>query len=183
MSSRINWNRKAVQVLDTINDDREVQYARADGRSDAWKRLRAQYQHPRYVVQVLTDDGVVVMDNQGMGGRIRHLSQRGIGSVTPDARSSQRSVNLTAAYIGGGKPGDHDYLYGASDNDLATDENYWPNLRLAGEPFDLVELIDVPEALAHDLLAQGTSQQVFSDGYDAAFAAAPYAGEIIGGDE
>jgi len=45
--------------------------------------------------------------------------------------------------------------------------------------FALVELRDVPEDIAEALEKQGTSEQYYADGYEAARAAEPYVGETI----
>jgi hypothetical protein len=77
-------------------------------------------------------------------------------------------VKLVVAYIGDG------YLYGASSSSYASDPSYWRQLQLDREPFALHYAHRVPKKLAEELEAQGTSEQQFSDGYDAANAAAPY---------
>ena len=78
---------------------------------------------------------------------------------------------LVAAYIGDG------YLYGASDAPHAFSPDYWALDE--GEAFELVELVGVPDDLARRLLAHGTTEQDFSDGYEAARAAEPYRGEVV----
>ena len=54
------------------------------------------------------------------------------------------------------------------------DPHYWLTLRLEHEPYALYEAYEVPRQLALDIEAQGTSDQVFSDGYTAMRAIARY---------
>jgi len=82
----------------------------------------------------------------------------------------QKTKTLYAALIGDG------YLYGATEDSLGSSatNSYWMGLRLDREPFEIFKLSRVPEDLAEKLIVQGTSDQEFSDGYDATRAAAPY---------
>jgi len=76
-------------------------------------------------------------------------------------------MDLIALYIG-------DYLAGATDDlDRGWSDSFWP-LEMREDDYSLVMLQDVPEDIAEQLLAQGTSEQWYDDGYDAASAAAPY---------
>ena len=79
--------------------------------------------------------------------------------------------DLYAAMVG--SP-DFDSLYGASDDSQAAYVDYWLQLKLDREPFQIVSLEKVPRELAEKLLAQGLRDQAFSDGYQAAKAAEPY---------
>jgi len=77
---------------------------------------------------------------------------------------------MVVAVIGDG------YVYGATEvesSDTAYNPRYWMQLRLDHEPHALYEAV-VPPDLADKLEAQGTSEQVFSDGYEAMNAVAPY---------
>jgi hypothetical protein len=85
---------------------------------------------------------------------------------------------MAAMYIEDG------YLYGASADPAAWGDSYWMmHLKEDVERWDLVELKGVPADLARKLEDQGTGAQWFSDGYEAANAAAPYAGDMIDGYE
>lgn len=87
-----------------------------------------------------------------------------------------KTRNLIAAYIGDG------YLYGASGYWGADTPRYWPGVR-DEEGFALVELKDVPLEIAERLCAQGVQgEQCYSDGYEAARAAAPYVAGVIYGE-
>jgi len=71
----------AIEVIDTLNDDRQVKYMRADGKGrERYEKLYEQYgngrEGRRYVVQALDADGEVIMDNQGMGGTLRVFAPR-----------------------------------------------------------------------------------------------------------
>lgn len=83
-----------------------------------------------------------------------------------------KTRNLIAAYIGDG------YLYGASGNPMAELPLYWAEVACE-EGFTLIELRGVPELVADALEKQGTSEQYYADGYEAARAAEPYVGETI----
>lgn len=86
-----------------------------------------------------------------------------------------KTRNLIAAYIGDG------YLYGASGYWGADTPRYWPGVR-DEEGFALVELKGVPLEIAERLCAQGVQgEQYYSDGYEAARAAAPYVGKTVWG--
>ncbi len=81
-------------------------------------------------------------------------------------------VNLLARYIG-------DYLSSAelASNPNAYYEKYWPDYYEDGYSEDENETIllsNVPEDIADNLLKQGTSDQYYSDGYEAANIAAKY---------
>jgi hypothetical protein len=69
----------AVEVYDKLNDKMPV-HVRADGRGKSqFDRYISQYgsRHDQYVVQALDIDGDVVVDNQGgKGGEIRHFPKR-----------------------------------------------------------------------------------------------------------
>ncbi len=82
-------------------------------------------------------------------------------------RASSGGVDLVIAYYG-----DH-ALFGATRRG-GSNPRYWIGLRLEHEPHSLYWARGVPEKLAAELEAQGTSDQEFSDGYTAARAAAPY---------
>jgi hypothetical protein len=84
-----------------------------------------------------------------------------------------RTVNMYAMYIGDG------YLAGATTDHNGDDPYYWPPEMREGDDWEIAELNRVPQDLAEQLEVQGTSDQYFSDGYDAANAAAPYAGDTI----
>jgi len=84
-----------------------------------------------------------------------------------------RGVDMVALYIGDG------YLAGASTSDRAYSISYWPSDMWDGDDWELAELNNVPPELAQQLEDQGTSDQFFSDGYEAANAAADYAGDSI----
>lgn len=73
-------------------------------------------------------------------------------------------IDLYARYIG-------DYL--AYAEFAVDDENYWPDY-YSEEEDETILLVGVPTELAEKLAKQGTSEQYFSDGYEAASAAAPY---------
>ena len=103
-------------------------------------------------------------------GRFRVSTLKGKARV-------RKNKTLVAAYIGDG------YLYGASDDDNAAGSGYWINLSLDEDTrrdgWELVELNNVPDDIAQKLIDQGTSDQWYDDGYDAAQAAAPYVGETV----
>lgn len=81
--------------------------------------------------------------------------------------------DLIAAYIADG------HLYGASDHWFADNPRYWLTVR-DEEGFTLIELKDVPLEIAERLCAQGVQgEQYYSDGYEAARAAAPYVGRTL----
>jgi hypothetical protein len=69
--------------------------------------------------------------------------------------------------------GDH-AVYGASDNERADSPRFWQQLLSDGEPFALFHAHDVPEEIASDLIAQGTQEQAFHDGYTAFHAVQRY---------
>lgn len=101
----------------------------------------------------------------GGPGHAGHRASR--GSKQP---IDEGTVPMVVAVIADG------YVYGASEtesSDTAEDPRYWLQLRLDREPYALFRAT-VPSKLADDLEAQGTSDQVFSDGYEAMRAAAPY---------
>ena len=79
---------------------------------------------------------------------------------------------------------DDGYLYYASDvedpgNPYSPD--FWP--MYSGDDYyrnwDLAELTSVPDDIAEKLLVQGTSDQWYDDGYDAADAALPYVSTTV----
>lgn len=89
------------------------------------------------------------------------------------AQIQAETMDLLARYIADG------YLSAAemADTPNATSERYWADYY--SEDYDqnkgeTVSLKNVPMEIASRLLVQGTSEQVFSDGYEAANAAAPY---------
>ena len=100
-------------------------------------------------------------------------------AMNESARHTQRElaegggVDMVALYIGDG------YLAGASTHNRANDIDFWRHLTSDGHEWELAELNRVPPELAQQLEDQGTSDQYFSDWYDAANAAADYAGELI----
>ncbi len=75
-STPIPKSATAVQVLDTLNGDREIQYRRLDGKSDQWVAALHRYKAPRHVVQLLTNEGAIVGDNQGSNGTVRIFNER-----------------------------------------------------------------------------------------------------------
>jgi len=83
--------------------------------------------------------------------------------------------DLIACYIS------DNYLYGVSDSELADSDRYW--LSLEGEDmYCRVRLEDVPDDIAQRLLdysAGNCGAEPFSDGYDAATAAAPYVKTVL----
>ena len=71
------------------------------------------------------------------------------------------------------------YLHGAADvNEPGDpyDPSFWP---MYYGNWDLVALTNVPEDVAEKLLVQGTSDQWYGDGYDAANAALPYVSTTV----
>jgi len=74
---------------------------------------------------------------------------------------------------------DDGYLHYASDVEGPGNPyspEFWP--MYSGDDYyrnwDLVELTSVPDDIAKKLIAQGTSEQWYADGYEAASAAGPY---------
>src|SRR5690606_25681092 len=108
--------------------------------------------------------------------RVRQLSRPlpGGSSFVESARM-ERTKNLIAAYIGDG------YLYGVEDHPRASLPSYWMDVQYE-DRFVLVELRDVPEDVALALENQGLPGQVYTDGYEAARAAAPYVAGVIYGE-
>ena len=103
----------------------------------------------------------------------QYLEERGQKKLPMSKRKrrvSSETLDMYATYVGDG------YLYGASTDDSAINPGYWQ----LEEPYTIVILNDVPASLASDLEEQGTTNQVFSDGYEAANAAAPYVGAEVG---
>ena len=89
------------------------------------------------------------------------------------AIAQAETVDLLGRYIGDGYLSAVEY----ADNSSANSEKYWADYY--DENYDenqgeTVPLNNVPIDLAQKLLVQGTSEQWFSDGYEAANAAAPY---------
>ena len=85
------------------------------------------------------------------------------------------TVDIYARYIG-------DYLAYAeyASKPEAESERYWPDYYDSDHDIsesETVLLKNVPTYLAEELVAQGSSEQFFSDGYEAANAAAPYVEE------
>lgn len=70
-------------------------------------------------------------------------------------------VNLYCALLDEGTN-----LYGATTDPQGRDPHYWANLRFEGTPFEIWET-SVPAKDAAQFEAQGTSEQEFSDGYEA----------------
>lgn len=72
-------------------------------------------------------------------------------------------------------------LYGASSHENAHDfRGYWMGHLIEDlGPWWLIQLRDVPDDLADKLEAQGTSEQWFSDGYDAWQACIPFNAGVI----
>ena len=70
-------------------------------------------------------------------------------------------------------------LYAATDDDYTGSDRYWPDYYSEDfeDEVDTLFLADIPDGLADDLCEQGSSGQVFSDGYEAWQAALPYAGD------
>ena len=71
-------------------------------------------------------------------------------------------------------------LYAATDDEYTACDSYWPDYysdEFADDEVNTLGLTNVPDDLAADLCKQGTSEQVYSDGYEAWQAAAPYATE------
>jgi hypothetical protein len=88
-------------------------------------------------------------------------------------KAQQETVDLLARYIGDG------YLSAAveANNPAAYSERYWADYydeNYNENEGETVPLHNVPMDLAQKFLAQGTSDQWFSDGYEAAQAAIPY---------
>lgn len=81
----------------------------------------------------------------------------------------KKTVDMFAAFFRDG------YLYGATDDPRGAHSKYWLSLNLDGEHYQIHKLAKVPVELAEQLLKQGTSEQVFDDGYDAASKAIKYA--------
>lgn len=89
------------------------------------------------------------------------------------------NYNMVAFYVG-------DYLAGAvrvRGNGSAWDSHgagdpwypgYWPLEWREGDDWELVELLHVPEDIALKLENQGSLDQWYADGYEAANAAAPF---------
>jgi hypothetical protein len=101
----------------------------------------------------------------GGPGHAGHRASR--GSKQP---IDEGTVPMVVAVIADG------YVYGATEtasSDTAEDPRYWLQLRLDREPYALFRAT-VPNDLADKLEAQGTSDQEFSDGYEAMRAVAPY---------
>lgn len=75
--------------------------------------------------------------------------------------------NLICLFIDG------DYLAGANDADEenAANPEFWP-MELRESRFTIAEISNVPDDIAEKLLVQGTSDQEYSDGYEAAQAVA-----------
>ena len=92
---------------------------------------------------------------------------------SPVEMAKPRGFKMTALYISDG------YLAGASTDGAADSIDYWPETMWEESEWELVELNNVPPDLARQLEAMGTGDQEFSDGYDAANAAADYAGDVI----
>lgn len=68
-------------------------------------------------------------------------------------------------------------LYAVNADDYTGSDRYWPDYYsedFADGEIDTLFLADVPADLADDLCEQGSSGQVFSDGYEAWQAALPY---------
>jgi hypothetical protein len=88
----------------------------------------------------------------------------------------ERKHTLYALYIGDGA------LVGAAGEDdlrYADSESFWPMEWRENDDWAIVELRGVPEALARELMAMGTSGQIHRDGYDAANDAARYQGDVL----
>lgn len=69
----------AVEVFDKVRDDRQLQRIRGTRKAffKMLKRYAAQHDgEPRYTVQGLSSEGVIVFDNLGIGGRLRTFSSR-----------------------------------------------------------------------------------------------------------
>jgi hypothetical protein len=101
----------------------------------------------------------------GGPGHAGHRASR--GSKQP---IDEGTVPMVVAVIADG------YVYGATEtasSDTAEDPRYWLQLRLDREPYALF-MATVPSDLADKLEVQGTSDQEFSDGYEAMRAVAPY---------
>ena len=83
-------------------------------------------------------------------------------------------MNLILCFIADG------YLYGASEDTQADDPNFWRPCFIGEEDrnFTLVRVWVDPE-IGDMLLAQGTSNQVYSDGYEAAGAVAVIDQEVV----
>lgn len=63
-----------------------------------------------------------------------------------------------------------DYVVGATEDPMGDQENYWPD----AEAGDEIAWAYVPKKLSLDLVRHGTSDQIFSDGYEAFTALEPY---------
>ena len=79
-------------------------------------------------------------------------------------------INLYARYIG-------DYLaYVAEEKDYTGKDSFWPDYYSDdySEQNITVKLVNVPIDIAKNLLKQGTQEQFYADGYEAANAAVSY---------
>jgi len=111
---------------------------------------------------------------QEMADDYRDMIEAGEYGDVMESINEGRGVDMVALYIGDG------YLAGATTNvRRGEDIDYWPYEMREGDDWELAYLDDVPPELAQQLEDQGTSDQYFSDGYEAANAAADYAGDLI----
>jgi hypothetical protein len=104
---------------------------------------------------------------------IDRLAEDVEAAFAEEAVEEADTVNMYALYIGDG------YLAGATTDDGGDEERFWPMEMRENDDWGIVELDRVPVDLAQQLEVQGTSDQVFRDGYDAANAAANYAGDLV----
>lgn len=96
---------------------------------------------------------------------------RALGELGRRMGKEEIEKGLVVAVVGDGE------LYGASRSEGASSPRYWQQLRLDNEPFVLFHARGVPDALAARIEATGTSEQFYSDGYDAMNAVAEYLDE------
>lgn len=97
------------------------------------------------------------------------------GVQTPPGQTGamgKRGVDLYVVYIGDG------YLAAATTDDNGDDISYYPS-EYQEQEWELYLLKNVPRKLAEQLEVQGTSDQYFSDGYDASNAAGNYDAELL----
>lgn len=93
-----------IEVYDKLNDT-VPRRIRADGKAKArFEEYLSQYgaRHERYVVQAVDADGEIVVDNQGgKGGGIRHFPKRRSNPATFDGLTSRNQTAALKAYLKG----------------------------------------------------------------------------------
>jgi len=122
-----------------------------------------------------------------LGAKIEHAKldaalqylQKGrfANAAEKDAAAVTAATNLYALVYGDGS------LYGATDNRQGSGSRYWGIGLGAAPDYDdewaIYELRGVPDDLAQNLMAQGSREQVFGDGYEAWDAASRYVKDIV----